>query len=689
MIEWLLQSDLFANLSVRQGRHILNHFSRHKIKKSKVLFQPNKRAQYFFIILSGHFKIETLNQTGDLHLLAYAKPGEVLGETALLTGTAHSGKVTAILDSEVLRLGSKQFRELLLKYPQLAINLGQIEATRLRKRMKGATDELLKRRFIAHYTGFDPIESHYIGLNLAAAMSQAMGKPVAYLHLSTCNTTPIATLNIKISENRLEKAVSKLRDYRSFNVSDYMVKHPSGLHVLPSVPGKLPIQLLKATDLPRLLATLGTVYSVIFMELGSENLQSSRAQAAIRQADQVIVGTTQYERSYKKVKKDFTQLQKKIGNLPPKTHVYLNSVDCLDCIPDLTIRRRRLLLSQIESGLKHPIDFRLQGSMPTIHDYYRDDLLVMNQRAQKVSVSMRSLGRWLVDRSIGIAFGGGGARSLAEIGVLKVLEEENIHFDEVTGTSMGALVGALYAMDVTPDEMLKKFAEILPNDSVFLDYNIPLISFFRERKKNRLLKKAFGKTRIEDLSIPFTAVAVDLLSGQEVHINRGLVWRAVRASMSLPVIFPPVKYKGMYLIDGGALNVVPASILKQNRVHKVLGINCTPLEDDSIANYIKQTDLFALLRPGKNFFKNLSRFFALLALIFRRPPILQIANRSMNLEGAELIRSKAHLFDILLNPDVKSFGLFDFHRRDELFENGYKEAKKRLREIKQALLPKI
>ena len=153
--------------------------------------------------------------------------------------------------------------------------------------------------------------------------------------------------------------------------------------------------------------------------------------------------------------------------------------------------------------------------------------------------------------------------------------------------------------------------------------------------------------------------------------------------MSLPVIFPPVKYHDYYLLDGGTLNNVPGDLLKKERMHKVIGINATPLEDDSIEKYISQTKLLTLLTPGRHFFKNLNKFFALLALTIKRPPILQLAIRSMMLEGAELVRTKAHIFDYLVSPRVADVGLFEFKRRKEIIDRGLKEAENNIGAIKQ------
>lgn len=322
--------------------------------------------------------------------------------------------------------------------------------------------------------------------------------------------------------------------------------------------------------------------------------------------------------------------------------------------------RDNLTTSEIETRLRHTVRFRLK---------LRRDHWQAND-SPGLSIQAMAIARSICDNSQGIAFGGGGARALSEIGVISELERHRIAFDHVSGTSMGSLIAALYAQGLNAREMSEKFKEFLPSDKGLLRYNLPFISFFRDRSVNRILRRVFGKARIEDQPLPLTIIAADLISGQEIRITRGLIWRAVRASMSLPVVFPPVHYHGHYLVDGGAINNVPGNVLREQGVERVLGINCTPLEDNSIREYLIETNLFQLLKPGDKFWNNLKRFFKALRLFVTRPPILQIANRAMMLEGSELIRQKSREFDLLFSPDVSKFGMFEFDRREEIIDAG-------------------
>ncbi|MDH5718224.1 MAG: patatin-like phospholipase family protein [Spirochaetia bacterium] len=684
MHDSVYSSYLFRDIPHGQISKILSYFEKIKIKKGQALYSPKEVVIYLYLVLNGEFRIEVREGNKSL-ILGYSGPSEIIGETSLLAGEKfRTGKVTAILDSEVLRIHKEHLEFLFLKYPKLIFNLGFIQAQRLQKNINVKGSQMPIRRFITHFSAFNELESHYIGLNLAVTIASSLAKPVAYLHLSNCKETPVKTLNCKIEKPNKKLLINKMRKYKQFNVEELFEKHESGVSFLPCIENKLPIEYLNTADIPKLLGFLSKKYAIIFMELGSEELRNNKVIEILKQSDQIIAGLTVYKKSVTRFQKDYQYFISKIPELEKKTAIYQNLILIEEKIKKFStnVYKKRIFYGELEKVLNHRIDFKIYGRLNNIKEYVPFFLKDINNQALQ---SLNSLGRWLANRNVGLALGGGGARAMAEIGVLRVLERENIQIDSIVGTSMGALIGAFYAIGKNSYEIETIFAKLLPKDSVIMDYNLPFISFFRGRKMNRLLRKALGRTRFEDLSVPFTCVAVDLLSGKEVRIKKGFLWRAVGASMSLPVLFPPVKYRKYYLADGGILNNVAGDILREEQIHKVIGINCTPFEDDSLVNYIKNNNLFEFLNFRHKLFRNIFKFFTKWRPFIKRPPLLQVANRSMMLEGAELVKSKTANFDILLNPDVRSFSLFDFHERKAIIQKGIEEAEKQIDAIKKTL----
>jgi NTE family protein len=174
----------------------------------------------------------------------------------------------------------------------------------------------------------------------------------------------------------------------------------------------------------------------------------------------------------------------------------------------------------------------------------------------------------------GIALGGGGAKGLAHIGVLKVLEAHGIVADMVSGTSIGALIGALYVLRGNISAV-EEYALGFENSNLYphLAPRPSSSGMISEKRIQAFLRGLFGARRIEALERPFFCPAADIRNGREVMFERGSLLQAVRASISVPVIFKPVRLRGRYLVDGGLLNPVPVDVLKKHGCAFTIAVN--------------------------------------------------------------------------------------------------------------------
>jgi len=157
---------------------------------------------------------------------------------------------------------------------------------------------------------------------------------------------------------------------------------------------------------------------------------------------------------------------------------------------------------------------------------------------------------------IGLALGGGATRGLAHIGVIKAFEENNIHFDFVAGTSIGSVIGAIYCAGKTPDEMIEIAKGVRVKD-------IRKSKFFMPSKTDGLQEfmiESVGDISISDLKIPYAAVAVDLISSNEVVFTKGNLAKIVSGSCAVPGVFVPVEYEKYHLADGGLQNNIPSDV---------------------------------------------------------------------------------------------------------------------------------
>lgn len=204
---------------------------------------------------------------------------------------------------------------------------------------------------------------------------------------------------------------------------------------------------------------------------------------------------------------------------------------------------------------------------------------------------------------LGLALGGGGARGLAHIGVLKVLESEGIKINYITGCSMGAVVGGLYAYFGNAKQVEKFILDVINNPKFiihkklhnkikktdknyfeqFFDYigmrlqalkSLSHLSYFDDVVTQEIYK-LIPDVPIENLNINFSAIATDLASGEEINFTKGSLRNAIRASSAIPGIFPPVKFDNYYLVDGSASDSIPAGKVREIGADRVLAIDVT------------------------------------------------------------------------------------------------------------------
>lgn len=267
-------------------------------------------------------------------------------------------------------------------------------------------------------------------------------------------------------------------------------------------------------------------------------------------------------------------------------------------------------------------------------------------------------------KKIGLALGGGGARGLAHVGVLEVLEKERIPIDIIAGTSFGAAVGALYAQGKT----IRQMKELAPHLrwrklASLTDLTVPKTGLIKGKKITYLLALSFGgDIQFSELKIPFACVATDIETGEEVVINHGSVPEAIRASISVPAVFTPVKWEGKYLVDGGLSNPVPVSVAKHMGADIIIASSVIP-------------DVNSWL-PRANEGDNEDS---------REPNIFYVIMQSIHITTYSAVKASLEQADVIIEPRLAHIGAGDFHRARELIQQGRLAAQSALPEIKKIL----
>jgi NTE family protein len=265
-------------------------------------------------------------------------------------------------------------------------------------------------------------------------------------------------------------------------------------------------------------------------------------------------------------------------------------------------------------------------------------------------------------KKVGLVLGGGYARGLAHIGVLEVLEREGIPIDFISGTSIGALIGALYAREKDASLIRKQAAQLdWIGMTSLVDLTLPKSGFIGGKRITNLLRRFIGDIQFKDLDIPFACVATDIISGEEVVLNEGPVLEAVRASISIPVIFRVARTKGRYLVDGGLVNQVPVNVAKKMGADFIIAVDITPAKAER-AEY--------LLQNGGA----------------KEPTILQVMVQTLYICTYQTPSEISEGADAVIHPHLAHIGPGEFHRAPECILEGELAAVDSLAHIKRHLL---
>ena len=184
-----------------------------------------------------------------------------------------------------------------------------------------------------------------------------------------------------------------------------------------------------------------------------------------------------------------------------------------------------------------------------------------------------SLARRIAGRSLGLVLAGGGARGLAHFGVYEELTRAGVVIDRFGGTSAGAIAAAIFALGMDPSEAIAAARMYIAETSPLGDYTLPAVALTRGGRIDRIVGEFFGSTLIEHLPKGFFSVSADMITGQQIIHRRGLLGLAVRASISIPGLIPPVHHGDQILIDGGLLNNLPADVMCEDRDGEVICVD--------------------------------------------------------------------------------------------------------------------
>lgn len=281
---------------------------------------------------------------------------------------------------------------------------------------------------------------------------------------------------------------------------------------------------------------------------------------------------------------------------------------------------------------------RLQRAVERIREFAR-------QQARPVLFRKKSA-------RVGLALGGGFARGLAHIGVLKVLEENRVPIHCLAGTSVGSMIAGAYASGASIDEMATMARKVRWKD--FARWTISRMGLASNTRMEAFLRRIFRSLRFEDLKLPLAVVATDLRTGDAVVFTSGELVTAVRASCAYPGLFLPIAFQGAWLTDGGLVASVPTRAAKQLGADTVIGINIESINPD--------------VEPRN---------------------MMDVVGRSLSIAqqtAAPVWRADA---DLVVSPKVSAYSWDDFEHAEEIMAAGERAMREAMPRLRQLLEPRL
>ena len=524
------------------------------------LFDEGASSDAIYFVLSGTLGAFRRSMDGRIEFLGHIRPGEPVGEMAMLAGEPHSNSVFAIRDSEVVKLPRATFMRLVRSSPEVMEKISRTLLVRLRQSRRQRVRAEPK---VFALTAASPT----IDLRLRARLiSEAL-----------------ARLGLKAA------IVGDEGDHKSAEYFDDLEANH---------------------DIVILISTMG---------------DNNWFRLSLRQADRIWV----------------------IGRPDARPSSPL--------LPDETSPAKRFRFIDIVL-IEHNNGRRV--STPADWIDASGAARCFRWKGLGADESDR-LARIMAGRSIGLVLSGGGARAYAHIGLVRALREIGCPIDFVGGASMGAIVAACVAKGWNDDEIDYRIRKAFVESNPLGDYTLPVVSLVRGKRVDRRLKEHFGDGCITDLEMPFFAVSTNLNDGAIRMHTRGVLRQALRATISLPGILPPVVDNGEVLVDGAVLNNFPVGIMKDT--HRGYTIGCDVArapEGLQASDFVNPPNFFGwVMRHG----------------ISSPPPIasLLMKTATINVDPNE---GRSHA-DILVLPDLPDIDLRDWQDYDRTVEAGYESAK--------------
>lgn len=550
--EILRDHALFRRLARRALQQLAEHATRIEYRKGSIVARDGDPGDALFVVISGRCEATVQTHAGSRHVTEIYGPGSIFGERALLSRDRFSATVRVLTDCVVLRLPAEDVRAVVERHPELEKDLLARMFGEYRVLRHGAPPAKFGR-IAVFYPMSQRVRGGELVTNIATALRMETGRSVLHvdvarggsgLSFADWRKLPPCTLEELRAVADVHKSGSGVWELRLRAGDDgheaefvapilsHMARYARYLviHLDPSVPDALAVAMLVQSDLPYLL-------------FNQRNEDVARAQTYC----------------------------KMIAEHPSRDQSKALPIVCRE------EGERRLSHRTLGERLGEPVHGTVEALPRSAgggaREYYRQ------HPKDRFSAHIRHVAREIGRCRIGLALSSGGAKSLAHIGVIQVLEENGIEVDVVAGTSMGALIAALWAFGLD-GKAIEKIA--LRNERPGALWNLvdPLIpprrGFIGGVAVTRIVRDAMQDAHFSDMLRRLRIVATDLNTLERVVFDSGEVAPVVHASMAMPGIVAPAELEGRTLVDGGVAEPMPVHVLDEMGIERILAVNTIP-----------------------------------------------------------------------------------------------------------------
>ncbi|XP_024155117.1 patatin-like phospholipase domain-containing protein 7 isoform X2 [Oryzias melastigma] len=601
------------------------------VEAGRAVYRQGEKSDSTFIVLSGRLRSVIMKEDGKKELIGEYGRGDLIGVVEALTHQNRATTVHAVRDSELAKLPEGALSSIKRKFPQVVTRLIHLLGQKILQQVNG------------------PLTARSLALKSPGSKWDA-GNPAS--NLSTVAVLPVSE-EVPLTAFTLELQHALIAIGPTLLLTSDIIKQRLGAAALDSVHEyRLSSWLGQQEDIHRIVL-YQTDYTL-----------TPWTQRCIRQADCIIIvglgeqdpAVGELERmlegSAVRAQKQLVLLHREDGPPPQGTVDWLNMRSWISRHLHLSCPRRVFS----------------KRSLPKLLELYQR---VFEKPADRHSDFSR-LARVLTGNAIALILGGGGARGCSQVGIMRALSEAGIPVDLIGGTSIGSLMGALYAEDRSHSRMRIRAREwAMEMTSVFkkfLDLTYPVTSMFSGASFNSSINNVFKSKQIEDLWIPYFNITTDITaSAMRVHTD-GSLWRYVRASMSLSGYLPPLcdPKDGHLLMDGGYINNLPADVARSMGAKVVIAIDVGSRDETNLTNYGDSLSGWWLLWKRFN-------------PLAEKVKVLNMAEIQTRLAYVCCVR---HLESVknsdyceYIRPPIDRYRTLEFGKFDEIAEVGYQHGK--------------